>query len=244
MIGLVANEKRKTCDFKRVYVWEVPVRFFHWLNALAITILVITGFIIADPPAIHSSSEATNLFLFGYVRMIHFVTAYVFVANLLFRVYWAFVGNEFAHARNFFPLNKKGWKNIMHVFKVDILLQKDKSLTCANVSIGHNAVAGLSYFGLFILLLTQTATGFALMAPTSEWWLPNLFTWVTAWAGNDITVRYVHHFVTWLIMIFAIVHMYLVFFHDYLEGRGESSSMVSGFKFVFKKRMNKEFREN
>ncbi|RLD25486.1 MAG: Ni/Fe-hydrogenase, b-type cytochrome subunit, partial [Bacteroidetes bacterium] len=25
-----------TRDFKRVYVWELPVRLFHWINAGAI----------------------------------------------------------------------------------------------------------------------------------------------------------------------------------------------------------------
>ena len=49
-----------TYNFKRVYVWEIPVRIFHWLTVLSITILIITGFIIADPPAISSNAEAIN----------------------------------------------------------------------------------------------------------------------------------------------------------------------------------------
>ena len=32
-------------EFKRIYVWELPVRFYHWLNALCILVLTITGFI-------------------------------------------------------------------------------------------------------------------------------------------------------------------------------------------------------
>ena len=85
-----------TFNFKRVYVWEYPVRIFHWITVLSIFVLIITGFIIADPPAINANVEATNSYWFGYVRAIHFITAYVLIANSIFRFYWAFVGNQFA----------------------------------------------------------------------------------------------------------------------------------------------------
>ena len=64
---------KKIRNFKRVYVWELPVRIFHWLNVLSLTVLIVTGFIIANPPAILSSAEATNLQTFGLIRFIHFV---------------------------------------------------------------------------------------------------------------------------------------------------------------------------
>jgi Ni/Fe-hydrogenase 1 B-type cytochrome subunit len=222
----------KTCDFKRVYVWQIAVRGFHWINVGTLFLLAVTGFIIADPPALNINAEASQLFLMGYVRLIHFASAYIFVANLAFRIYWGFVGNRYAHARNFFPTTKKQLKNIWYVFKVDILLQEDKEHSLKNISIGHNAVAGFSYFLLFLLFVAQIATGFALFAPNATWFLPKMFKWVTAFMGSESNVRYLHHLVSWLIVIFSFVHMYLVFFHDYLEGRGESSSMISGYKFV------------
>ncbi len=234
------NLKIKTFDYKRVYVWELPVRFFHWINVLSLTILTITGFIIAYPPAIASSAEASSSFWFGYVRMIHFITAFIFISNLLFRWYWAFVGNDFASVKNLIPYNKNRWKNVLYVFKVDILLMKDKEHSLNNISIGHNTVAGLSYFGLMILLFVQIFTGLALYAPTSSWFLPHMFTWVTPLLGSESVVRFVHHLITWFIIVFSVIHMYLVFFHDYVEGRGESSSMVSGFKFVLKQRVKEK----
>ncbi len=65
-------------NFKRVMVWELPVRLFHWINVLTIIVLTLTGFIIANPPALQSSAEATNLHSFGIVRFIHFGAAYIF----------------------------------------------------------------------------------------------------------------------------------------------------------------------
>jgi len=44
--------------------------------------------------------------------------------------------------------------------------------------------------------------------------------------------------------LFAIVHIYLVFFHDWLEGLGETSAMVSGYKFVRKERVKTDERND
>ena len=60
---------------KRVYVWQLPVRIYHWLNALCIVILSITGYLIGNPPAIQSSAEASFGYWFGEIRFIHFVMA-------------------------------------------------------------------------------------------------------------------------------------------------------------------------
>jgi Ni/Fe-hydrogenase 1 B-type cytochrome subunit len=36
-------------DLTRVYVWQVPVRVTHWLIALSIIVLSVTGFYIGRP---------------------------------------------------------------------------------------------------------------------------------------------------------------------------------------------------
>jgi Ni/Fe-hydrogenase 1 B-type cytochrome subunit len=230
----------QTNDFKRVLVWELPVRLFHWLNALCITVLAITGFIIANPPALMSSAEAIDSYWFGTVRAIHFITAYIFLLNAIIRVYWAFRGNFYSNWRAFIPYSKKARRNIWHVLKVDILLQNEEEEVYKNISVGHNYVASFSYVILFLLALVQIFTGFGLYAPTSGWWLPKLFAWVPHLIGDEVTTRLIHHISTWLFIIFTLIHVYLVFYHDWLEGRGESSSMISGYKFVRKERIESD----
>ena len=229
----------KTRTYKRVYVWELPVRIFHWVNVLCITTLAITGFIIADPPAIMSNAEASESYWFGTVRFIHFASAYIFFFNMILRVYWAFVGNRFASWKAYFPRDKKMWGNLWHVLRVDILLQNEKNPDVHNISVGHNTLAALSYAGLFLIALVQVFTGFALYSSMSGWWLPDLFAWVVPFMGGDFIVRTIHHAATWLFILFTLIHVYLVFYHDWLEGRGEVSSMFGGYKFVSKERMSK-----
>lgn len=227
----------KTYDFKRVLVWEMPVRICHWIMALSIFILAVTGFIIANPPAIMSQAEASELYWFGTVRMIHFITGYIFFFNTLVRIYWAFKGNYYANWRAFIPYTKQAWKNVLHVLKVDVLLQNEEKEILKNVSVGHNYVASISYLVLFLLVFVQIFTGFGLYAATAGWWLPKLFIWVPDLLGGDAPTRLIHHAATWLFILFTLVHVYLVFYHDWLEGRGEASAMISGYKFVRKERL-------
>lgn len=229
----------ETKNFKRVYVWEIPVRIFHWTNVLSITMLTITGFIIADPPAILSNIEATDLHTFGLVRFAHFTAAYIFFFNMILRIYWAFVGNQFASWKAFWPFSKKMWNNFIHVLKIDILLFNEDEEDLSNVSIGHNSVASLSYIALFLLGLIQVFTGFALYADMATWGLPKLFYWVIPFLGGEFITRTVHHITMWGFILFSIVHVYLVFYHDWLEGRGEVSSMFGGYKFVRRKRIKR-----
>ena len=231
-----------TYNYKRVYVWEFAVRFFHWLTVLSLIVLIVTGFIIANPPSLNLNVEAAKSYWFGYVRLIHFTFAYILIANLLFRIYWAFAGNQFANWRNFIPYTKKHWQNIFYVLKVDIFLQKDKEHKVENISIGHNALAAFSYLIMTLFFLLQVATGLALKADTSDWWFPKMFHWVIPLFGGDIATRYVHHILTWLFMAFVVIHVYLVLYHDYIEARGEASAMISGFKFVRAERIKQNIR--
>ena len=84
-----------------VYVYEAPVRLWHWVNALAITVLAVTGYFIGQPlPTL--SGEASDHYLMGYIRFTHFAAGYVLAIGLLGRAYWAVVGNH--HARELFTL--------------------------------------------------------------------------------------------------------------------------------------------
>jgi Ni/Fe-hydrogenase 1 B-type cytochrome subunit len=213
---------------RRVFVWELPVRIYHWLNALCIVALIITGFYIGNPLAIQSSSEASQKFFMGWVKTIHFIAAFIFFFNFIFRIYWGFVGNKYASWRNFVPTNKRYFKEMWLVFKMDILMMKGKE----HLSVGHNAVAGFTYFVTFVLFLIQCITGFGLYAAMSDFWFAKLFVWVPYLFGGDILLRQIHHWAMWLFILFTLVHVYLVFYHDYIEGRGEISSMGGGWKFI------------
>ena len=214
-------------SIRRVYVWQIPVRFYHWLNALAVLVLAVTGYLIGSPLAVAYGGEAYVSYWFGTVRFLHFVAAFVFFFNFAYRIYWGFVGNDYAHWNAFLPFTKAQWHEMAEVLKVDVLQATGKPID----SIGHNSLAGLTYFLTFLAFLFQSVTGFGMYAAMSSSWFPHLFAWIVPLMGGDFAVRQWHHVMMWAFVIFSMMHVYLVFYHDYVEGRGVLSSMAGGWKF-------------
>lgn len=220
--------KSRSLPLREVYVWELPVRIYHWINMLSIVALCITGYVIGNPPAFMKGTEASLNYWFGSVRFIHFVFAFLFFFNFVFRLYWGFAGNEFARWYNFIPLKRCQWKEVMDVIRVDVLQLTHKKID----SIGHNSLASVIYFITFLLFLLQCLTGFGMYAAMSKSFLPKLFAWIVPLLGGDLHARQLHHVLMWGFILFAIVHVYLVFYHDYVERRGVTSSMIGGWKFI------------
>jgi Ni/Fe-hydrogenase 1 B-type cytochrome subunit len=221
----VANER--PVEYRRIYVWQVPVRLFHWVTALSIVGLCLTGFLIGYPLDVFYSAQAYLQYYFGWVRFIHFTCAFVLVAVSLLRLYWAVAGNRYANWRNFLPLTKSQRMDIWELISVEMLQIKKHG----SYHVGHNAMAALSYFFMFLAFLFQTVTGLALYAGMSNAWITHMFNWVVPLMGGDANVRFWHHAFLWIFVCFVIVHVYLAIYDDYVEGRGEISAMVGGWKF-------------
>ncbi len=213
--------------YRRVYVWEFPVRAYHWINAITVLVLIVTGYIIGRPFSFGASAEAYQQYWFGWARFLHFLTAFIFFFNFLARIYWGFVGNQYARWQNFIPTTRAQWNEILEVLRVDILQTRLRG----QLHLGHNALAGWTYFLSFLAFLFQSVTGFGMYAAMSKSWFPHLFAWVVPLMGGEFGVRQWHHIFMWFFVLFTVVHVYIVFYHDYIEGRGTTSSMVGGWKF-------------
>jgi Ni/Fe-hydrogenase 1 B-type cytochrome subunit len=213
---------------RRLYVWEIPVRLTHWVNVLSIVVLSVTGYYIGNPWILVSNREWYGPFFMGNVRFIHFTFAFIFVASLALRTYWAFVGNEWASWRNLFPfLTADGRKALLDALKYYAFLRREPPEV-----IGHNALAGLTYAAIVTLYFIQVFTGFALLGETNPqgiWY--QLTGWVFGIFPNQ-TLRLVHHLIMWLLIAFALHHVYSAFLVDSEEGNGLLSSIFSGFKFI------------
>lgn len=214
--------------YRRIYVWEVPVRVFHWINAVSILLLAATGFLIGNPVTIFNANEAYQQYWYGWVRFIHFASAYIFFFNLLFRIYWAFVGNEFSNWRVYVPYRKEQFVSLWHTLRVDII-QLDLR---GKIHAGHNYMASFTYFGLLFVGLFMIISGFGLYSSMSGSYIPWLFSWIIPLMDGDANVRWWHHMLMWAFGVFTVIHVYLCFFHDYVEGRGTISSIFDGWKFL------------
>lgn len=212
-----------------VYVYEAPLRLWHWVNALAITLLAITGYFIGSPlPTMPGG--ASESFLMGYIRFAHFAAGYVLAVGLLFRIYWAFVGNH--HARQLFlpPIfDREFWSGVIHEVKWYAFLAK-----APRKYIGHNPLAMLA---MHIMLLWGTLfmiiTGFALYGEGTGMgsWAYTLFSsWVIPLFSQSQDVHTWHHLVMWVIICFVIVHIYAAVREEIMSRQSLISTMVSGWR--------------
>jgi len=221
--------RKSAVPLREVHVWELPVRLYHWINALCIVTLCITGYLIGRPACLYERHRSFFQLLVRNRAFIHFVTAFLFFFNFIFRLYWGFAGNEFSRWYNFIPLKRCQWKEMYEVIKVDVLQVTNKKID----SIGHNSLASFIYFITFLIFLLQCLTGFGNVcrheqilpaAISSPGWFLSLEG--ICMYGRSITSR------CGVFIIFAIIHVYLVFYHDYIERRGVTSSMIGGWKFI------------
>jgi Ni/Fe-hydrogenase 1 B-type cytochrome subunit len=211
-----------------VYVYEAPVRIWHWINAAAIVVLAVTGYFIGSPlPTM--PGEASAHFLMGYIRFAHFTAGYVMAVGLAGRAYWALVGNH--HSRELFtvPVFKMAyWREIIVMLKWYAFL-----IPAPNRYVGHNPLARLMMFMLFLLnAIFMVVTGFALYAEGAQRgsWADHVFGWVIPMFGQSQDVHTWHHFGMWAMVIFVVLHVYAALREDIMGRQSIVSTMVSGFR--------------
>ncbi len=215
-------------SYRWVYLWGWPIRATHWAAVAAFVTLIVTGFYIGQPYFM-TSGEASAHYLMGSVRFVHFVAAGVLVACGILRVYWLFAGNRFERWPALFPLRAKDWRHLGQQVKYYLMIQPEK----APHYLGHNPLQQLSYTLLYLVVVVQIVTGFALYGqylPGGAWY--TAAGWVAPLLGGLQVVRFVHHVLTWVILTFVPIHIYLALRADLLEHTGTVSSIVSGGRFV------------
>lgn len=213
-------------SIKSVYVYEAPVRVWHWVNALAITVLAITGYFIGSPlPTM--PGEASDHFVMGYIRFAHFAAGYLLAVGLLGRIYWAVVGNH--HAREIFwvPIFQRAyWHELLGMLKWYAFLAERPGRF-----VGHNPLARFAMvFGFLLLVLFMIVTGFALYGEGAQMgsWQERLFGWVIPLMGQSQDVHTWHHLGLWGLVIFVILHVYAAIREDIMGRSSVVSTMISG----------------
>lgn len=221
----------------KVYVWELPVRIWHWVNFLSIVVLMATGLYIGKPFAGATIPEdAYYSYLMGWVRYIHFFAAFLFTANLIFRQYWVFKGNKYARSHPFrLIFLKETWETV----KFYLFLKHKKPHY-----IGHNPLAQLSYI-LFMGVgsIVIVFTGFFLyFEPQPESFFGSIFFFLVPplSGGDSFTIRSLHHLAAWGFIVFTVIHIYMAFREDFLQRNGTMSSIFTGYKTESKKYVGEE----
>ena len=212
-----------------VYVYEAPVRLWHWVMMVAMFFLAVTGYLIGSPPPA-IGGEAAYHYMFGYIRMTHFIAAMVFAVAFLVRIYWAFVGN--------------------HSCAGDLRSAGVERRAGGRASSGRWATtcssAGSPSCGWVTIRSRRSrcsrCTRSARSSSSSRGWRctpssgagartpMNLMGWVFVLFGDPQMVRTLHHLAMWYLVLFAVIHMYMVFREDIMSGESVIGTMINGIR--------------
>ncbi|MBU2702366.1 Ni/Fe-hydrogenase 1 B-type cytochrome subunit [Sporomusaceae bacterium BoRhaA] len=214
---------------KAYYVYSPFLRIFHWIMVISIIILFFTGLYIAKPLTGGNlgiePTFADPRFSLNAIRNIHFITSYIFVGSFILRIYGYIINKGDRLLPRFWT--KSHWQWTIDTALHYLLIQPFHKPYL------RNPLARMSYLGLYILVAIEVVTGFAMYFMVD----PNgfgakIFGSINSLFGNEYIVHLVHHYVAWLIIIFAIIHVYMAIRADFMDGEGEISSMFSGVKFL------------
>lgn len=173
------------------------LRITHWLNALAVIVLMGSGWEIYN---------ASPLFMFTFPRSVtlggwlggallwHFAAMWLIAVNGLVYVGLALASGRFR--TKLLPLRVD-----------DVLADAGRAvrgrLTHAQPA-RYNALQKLSYIGIIIVGVIIVLSGLAMWKPVQLWWLAALF-------GGYEAARLVHFFAMAAIVGFLIVHIVMAF---------------------------------
>lgn len=177
----------------------LPFVITHWINAVAMIFLIITGFMIHFPVA----------GTMGVVRGLHVFFGFVIFINCLVRVIMSFfvksapTGGTRQQVKDF-----KTWlpqKDNRHQagawIKYYLFLKKDHPLS-AKLGVPQK----LSYLLIPILIILMFITGLCLWGPTMEL---GFCKWLIAAWGGAMSIRIIHYFGMFVFIIFMFIHIYL-----------------------------------
>ena len=210
---------------REYYIFSPFLRIFHWIMVAMILVLFLTGMVITKPMNVTTIEPFFSITSMDLVRDIHFVAAFIFCAAFILRIY-GFIVNK---GDRLFP---RFWEGHFYSETVEVALHY-MLIKPEHSSFLRNPLARASYAMLYVLVFIEALTGFAMYYMTNPSGTGGmLFGWVNTILGSEMMTHYVHHYVAWFIILFAIGHFYMVLRAEFMEGESEVSSMFSGKKIL------------
>jgi Ni/Fe-hydrogenase b-type cytochrome subunit len=202
----------------REYQHPFIVRLTHWLNFIALGIMVSSGLRIYNASPIFDFKIPAVFTLGGWLagaRQWHFFAMWLFVANGLI---WVLYNNISKHGRSTTIFSKNDIGGIIPMIKYYLHIQKEHPPVKK-----YNALQKAAYTTIPVAAFGVTLTGAAIYWPVQ-------FHFVTSLFGNYDTARMWHFIFMAVIVLFFFGHIFMVL----ISGWSNFFSMISGWKKIRK----------
>jgi thiosulfate reductase cytochrome b subunit len=179
---------------RRLHPW--PVRIMHWINALAIFIMIGSGWKIYNDDILFSFLRFPDAIVIGkwaqYGLQWHFFGMWIFVLNGIAYLCYGIISGRFW--QKLFPISPR---------EVFVTVSEALRFRLRHDDLTHyNAVQKVLYLGVMAVGVLIVISGLALWKPVQFSALANLF-------GSFQNIRLVHFFCMAAIVAFIVVHVSL-----------------------------------
>jgi len=231
-------QKGQTKDVEEAYypqfVYSWMNRILHWIRALVITGLAVTGFYIADP--FLSPGNSSDEFIFAQWGAWHNIFGAILIASGILRIYLFFFGKGST-------AEKKSIKDVMSLRSWKIQLKSYFFVGELRKKGLYGPLQFVTYSVIMLLILVASLTGFMLYAHVYHLGFGGLIyepmAVLTSWCGGLANVRLIHHITMWGFLIFIPIHIYLVIWSAVRFKHGALDVMFTGYGYHLKKDLKK-----
>ncbi len=190
----MADETAAT-DGRRVLVHPLMVRITHWINVVAMLIMIFSGWRIYNASPVFNFKFPVDLTLGGWLGgalQWHFAAMWVLVLNGLAYLLYGFSAGHFR--KDFLPLTPR---SILNEFKKAL-----RGKIAHEVGV-YNAVQRAAYIGVICVVVVLVLSGLVV-------WKPVQFQGLGALMGDFEGARILHFFSMSLVVLFIFVHVAMV----------------------------------
>jgi cytochrome b len=187
----------------KVYVWDLPLRIFHWGLVICVLGSIITG------------SLGGNSFVW------HFRFGYCVIGLLAFRIVWGFAGSRYSKFSSFPPSPGKAIAYLKGAPVTDLASGQKPA-----VHLGHNPLGAFSVYAILLALIFQVSTG--LFANDAIMWDGPLRNYVSNDTSDFLTS--LHKINRIILFVLIGLHLGAMAFYTWVKKEPLVAAMVSGYK--------------
>lgn len=210
-----------------VYVYELPVRLWHWTMAACIFTLFVTGYYIENP------SYFSNM---ARIVQIHYTAGLILCIAMACRLIWAFFGNVVSRQIFIVKIWKKSWwRGLWENLKWYAFCT-----TKPDVRLGHNPLAQAAMFCIIQVIFFMCFSGLGIYQ--AKMYSPPIIDkfhfmedFIYILGGNGLDLVVLHRLGMILIVAFVMIHLYMVIRESIMGRTTMIYTMVTGNRLVMDK---------
>ena len=183
-------------DLRGMVVHPLVVRITHWVNVLAVLVMLTSGWRIYNASPLFDWLFPAEITLGGWLAgalQWHFAGMWLFALNGLVYLAYGIASGHFR--RKLLPVSPRA-------VLADVRAAMRGRLAHDDLSV-YNAAQRAAYLALIVLLVLLVASGLAIWKPVQLYWLAALM-------GDYEGARYVHFFAMAGVVFIVLVHLVMV----------------------------------